>query len=63
MGDAHEGADPDHATSSGPLTQISPPPTGHAHVLAVVDLPRFQAGTAVQLGPGIQLERQAWLAR
>ena len=48
MGDAHEGADPDHATSSGPLTQISPAPPGHAHVLAVqvVDLPRFQAGTA-----------------
>jgi hypothetical protein len=26
MGSAHEGADPDHATSSGPLTQISPAP-------------------------------------
>jgi hypothetical protein len=51
MGDAHEGADPDHATSSGPLTQISPASPGHAHVLAVegVDLPRFQAGTAVRL--------------
>jgi hypothetical protein len=48
----------------GRLPRSARPPPGHAHVLAVevVDLPRFQAGTAVQLGPGIQLERQTWLA-
>lgn len=35
MGDAHEGADPDQATSSGPLTQISPPPDQATHTFSL----------------------------
>jgi Glycosyltransferase like family 2 len=42
----------------GCLARIRP----HAYEFAVevVDLPRFQSGTAVHLGPDIPLNRQAW---